>query len=48
MVKVNKEYEPIAKNVEIYDELYEIYCKLYSSFEDNKIFEMIAKFQLKF
>jgi len=48
MVKVNEEYEPIAKNVEIYNELYEIYCKLYSSFEDNKIFEMIAKFQLKF
>lgn len=48
MVKVNKEYEPIARNVEIYNELYEIYCKIYSSFEDSKIFEMITKFQAKF
>ncbi|MBM3701254.1 MAG: hypothetical protein FJW68_10155, partial [Actinobacteria bacterium] len=47
MVKTDKEFIPAGKNVEIYDELYDIYCRIYSSFEDNKLFDSISKFQIK-
>ncbi|MBN1298146.1 MAG: xylulose kinase [Actinobacteria bacterium] len=47
MVKADQEYAPVQENVKIYDDLYDIYCRIYSSFEDNKIFEAISKFQVK-
>ncbi len=47
MVHTDREYLPVAKNAEIYDELYDIYCRIYSSFKENKIFEDISKLQIK-
>jgi xylulokinase len=48
MVKIDKSYVPNKANSEIYNELYSIYCNIYESFEEKKVFEAIAKIQNRF
>lgn len=47
MVKTEEKYVPDKNNVEIYNEIYNIYCNIYNSFEDNKIFKNISRLQNK-
>ena len=47
MVKVDKIYEPLSKNAEIYDELYDIYCRLYECLDRSKVFNKLVKLQEK-
>ena len=48
MVKVDREYNPIKKNVEIYNELYDIYCRIYDGLESRDVYKSIAKIQEKY
>ena len=48
MVKIDKRYIPDTENAKIYNELYNIYCNIYESFEDRGIFEAIAKIQNRY
>ncbi len=48
MVKVDKKYEPDNKNAKIYDELYDIYCRIYEGLEEKEVFERLAKIQKKY
>jgi len=48
MVKVSKEYNPIKENVEIYDELYDAYCRIYEGLESKDAYKKIAKIQEKY
>lgn len=45
MVKIDKKYEPIKKNVKIYNDLYNLYCEVYESLEEKDIFKKIARLQ---
>ncbi len=45
MVKVKKTYYPIPEHVEIYNNLYEIYCKVYESLSGNGVYTELAKLQ---
>ena len=47
MIKVDKSFEPVSKNSKIYDELYNIYCRLYESLDSNKIFNALVTLQNK-
>ena len=48
MVKIDKEYEPIKKNVEIYNELYDIYCQIYEGLEEKGAYKSLAKIQERY
>lgn len=48
MVKVKEHYEPIPENADIYDEMYDIYCRAYESLDKGKVFEKIANFQMRY
>ncbi|MEG1158312.1 MAG: FGGY-family carbohydrate kinase, partial [Christensenellaceae bacterium] len=48
MVKPAKRFEPISKNVVIYDEMYAIYCDAYESLANGGVYDKISKFQQKF
>lgn len=45
MVSVGTTYEPNVQNAKIYDELYDIYCKLYEGLDEKGVFEALEKFQ---
>jgi xylulokinase len=47
MVHVGKKYEPIKRNSQIYNEMYDIYCELYKSLDTSEIFSKISKIQDK-
>jgi len=47
MVHAEKEYSPIAENVSVYNELYEIYCKAYDAFDEFGVFSAISGYQAK-
>ena len=45
MVKTDIKVEPISKNIKIYNELYGIYCDIYKSLRENKVYEKLNNFQ---
>ncbi|MCP4401266.1 MAG: xylulose kinase [bacterium] len=45
MVAVDRTYEPKPENAKIYDELYEIYCRMYEGLDEKGVFQALAKFQ---
>jgi len=47
MVHAEKEYSPVAENVRVYNELYDIYCKAYCAFEEFGVNDAISEFQAK-
>jgi xylulokinase len=48
MVLPDEKYEPIEKNAIIYDELYDIFCNLYKSLNEQNVFSDLAKLQEKY
>ena len=44
MVKVEKRYKPIAGNVKIYEELYEVFCDIYEGLS-AKVYDKLARIQ---
>jgi len=48
MVKIDRQYKPIKENVQLYDELYEIYCKVYEGLESMEVFKILSKFQKRY
>jgi sugar (pentulose or hexulose) kinase len=47
MVKTDKKFIPEGNAAKIYDEIYNIYCNIYDSMNENKVFSDIAKLQFK-
>lgn len=47
LVKVRKEYTPVTEHVEIYNEMYEIYCAAYEGLKHSQVFRKLARFQEK-
>ena len=45
MVRIQKTYNPIAENVKVYAELYEIFCKTYEGLSEKDVFKSIARLQ---
>jgi xylulokinase len=45
MVAVDQTYEPNPENAKLYDELYEIYCRMYEGLDEKGVFQALAKFQ---
>lgn len=45
MVSFDQEYEPIPCHVEIYNELYEIYCRAYDGLNEQEVFARLSRFQ---
>jgi xylulokinase len=48
MVAVDRVFEPVREHVEIYDELYDIYCSLYEGMDEKGVFEKIASVQNRY
>jgi xylulokinase len=48
MVTVDRVYEPIRENVEIYDELYDVYGRLYEGMDEKEVFERLACVQNRY
>lgn len=48
MVKVKEHFEPIPEHAEIYDEMYQIYCRAYESLEQGGVFAGLAKLQSRY
>lgn len=48
MVKVDKKYTPIKENTKLYDEFYNIYCRIYEGLEEKGVFKLIAKIQERY
>ncbi len=48
MVVVNSVYEPVQENVEIYEKLYDIYCRLYEGMEMREVFEKLSCVQNRY
>lgn len=45
LAKADKRYEPISSNVSIYEDLFDIYRSIYTSFEEKGIYKKIARLQ---
>ena len=45
MVKTDQKYEPIAENVKLYDELYDVFCRMYEGLDEKAVFTSLAKIQ---
>jgi xylulokinase len=45
MVRIDKTYEPHQRNVAIYRELYQTYCRMYEALDKSGSFEAIAAIQ---
>lgn len=45
LAKPDKTYEPIAQNAAIYEELYGIYCDIYSALDANGVYARLANMQ---
>jgi len=48
MVVVDSVYEPVQENVEIYEELYDIYCRLYEGMDERQVFEKLSCVQNRY
>jgi xylulokinase len=48
MVNTADTYDPNPKTAGLYDELYEIFCKMYSGLEEKGVFTAITDFQTKY
>ena len=45
MVKADQKYEPIAENAKLYDELYDVFCRMYEGLDEKAVFTSLAKIQ---
>lgn len=45
MVALGKRYEPDMKNNEIYNRIYDIYCRAYEGLDDKEVFKLISELQ---
>lgn len=45
LAKPDKRYEPISQNVAVYEELYGIYCDIYTALDANGAYSRLAKMQ---
>ncbi len=45
LVKFDKRYEPVSKNADVYNDLFEIYCDVYESFDKNGIYKRLSDLQ---
>jgi sugar (pentulose or hexulose) kinase len=45
LAKPDKRYEPISQNVAVYEELYGIYCDIYTALDANGAYLRLAKMQ---
>lgn len=45
MVAVDQHYEPIPEHVKIYDDLYDIFCRMYAGLDEQGVFRSLAKIQ---
>jgi xylulokinase len=45
LAKIDKRYEPISKNVAIYEEMYDIYCDIYESLRITSVYKRLAQMQ---
>ncbi len=45
MVKTDTRYRPDPKNAKIYNELYDIYCRIYEGLEEKGVFTSLAELQ---
>jgi xylulokinase len=48
MVNVDMVYEPEKKNAELYEELYDIYCRLYEGMDEKEVFARLALIQERY
>lgn len=48
MVRTDKTYTPIKENVKYYNDLYDIYCRIYNSLEGMGVYKSISKFQERY
>ena len=48
MVRTDRKYAPNFKAAKIYDEIYNIYCNIYDSLTEKKVFSDIARLQSEF
>jgi xylulokinase len=48
MVKTDQQYEPIAEHVAIYNELYDVFCRMYAGLNEKGVFTALASFQERF
>ena len=46
MVHIVERYEPRLENKSIYDKLFKIYCKIYDSLENARVFKDLAEFDM--
>ncbi len=47
MVKIDREYYPSPKNATVYDEIYDVYVKLYKAMDKSQIFHLLSRLQNK-
>ncbi|MDD5017858.1 MAG: FGGY family carbohydrate kinase [Eubacteriales bacterium] len=45
IIRVKKQYEPIPKNVRLYEELYDVYVSVYEGLDNSGAFKKVAAFQ---
>ncbi len=45
MVKADRQYEPIPENAKLYDELYDLFCRMYEGLNEKGVFTSLAKIQ---
>jgi hypothetical protein len=45
LVKFDKRYEPIPKNVKVFEELYGIYCDIYTALDQNGAYARLSRMQ---
>jgi xylulokinase len=48
MVAVDSVCEPVQENAEIYDELYDIYCRVYEGMNEREVFEKLSCVQNRY
>ncbi len=48
MVNVDRVYEPVKENAELYEELYDIYCRLYEGMDEKEVFTRLARIQERY
>ena len=45
MVKIDRVYEPREQNARLYDELYDVYVRMYEGMEGKDVFARLARIQ---
>jgi xylulokinase len=48
MVNIDRVYEPDKDNAGIYEEMYDIYCRIYDGMEEKEVFTGLAKLQKRY